>query len=207
MQTSFTERFKKTPEGQEAEDIIRTCVHCGFCLATCPTYQLLGDELDSPRGRIYLMKEVMEGAEPSRRTQIHLDRCLTCRACETTCPSGVQYGRLVDIGRAAVEKRQPRPLSERVMRQGLRRVVPYPGRFAALLRLGQAVAPVLPASVREKVPPKRSRGDWPKADNAQRRMLVLDGCVQPVTAPNTNAAAARVLARIESMDLCLACIM
>lgn len=196
MQTSFIERFKKSSEGQEAEEIIRTCVHCGFCLATCPTYQLLGDELDSPRGRIYLMKEVMEGAEPSRHTQVHLDRCLTCRACETTCPSGVQYGRLVDIGRSVVEQRQQRPLSERIMRQSLRRVVPHAGRFGVLLKLGRAVSPVLPSAVREKLPPRRALTQWPDNRNLQRRMLVLDGCVQPSTAPNTNAAAARVLARL-----------
>ncbi len=196
MQTAFIDRFKQSAEGQEAEEIIRTCVHCGFCLATCPTYQLLGDELDSPRGRIYLMKEVMEGAEPSRRTQQHLDRCLTCRACETTCPSGVQYGRLVDIGRNVVEKSQPRPLSEKLLRRSLRQIIPHAGRFSAALKAGRAVAPMLPASLRGKIPPRRQPLPWPQADALKRRMLVLDGCVQPATAPNTNVAAARVLARL-----------
>lgn len=196
MQTAFIDRFKQTAEGQEAEEIIRNCVHCGFCLATCPTYQLLGDELDSPRGRIYLMKEVMEGAEPSRRTQEHLDRCLTCRACETTCPSGVQYGRLVDIGRQVVEKSQPRPLSERLKRRALLQVIPHAGRFATALKAARALSPLVPASLRAKMPPPRERLEWPQAGALKRRMLVLNGCVQPATAPNTNAAAARVLARL-----------
>src|SRR3954463_7829105 len=119
MQTTLAAFIKGTPEGEHAEDILRKCVHCGFCLATCPTYQLLGDELDSPRGRIYLMKQVLEGAEPTHRTLTHLDRCLTCRACETTCPSGVRYGELVDIGRAVVEERVPRRLGERLWRRVL----------------------------------------------------------------------------------------
>ncbi|MBA1331055.1 glycolate oxidase iron-sulfur subunit, partial [Candidatus Endoriftia persephone str. Guaymas] len=133
-----------TPEGQEAEQILRACVHCGFCTATCPTYQLLGDELDSPRGRIYLIKQLLEGEPVSECTLLHLDRCLTCRACETTCPSGVRYGRLLEIGREITEKRVGRGVIDRLKRWGLRRVLPYPKRFAALLRLAQWLRPLLP---------------------------------------------------------------
>ena len=147
---------KDTPEGQEAEEILRACVHCGFCLAVCPTYQLLGDELDSPRGRIYLMKQVLEGAPVTEKTQLHLDRCLTCRACETVCPSGVRYGRLVDIGRDIVEKKVRRDSSSAVMRYVLRQVLPKPGIFKALLKLGQSARPLfplLPRQLRESMPP------------------------------------------------------
>ena len=119
MQTQLAPAYRATPEGQEAEAILRKCVHCGFCTATCPTYQELGDELDGPRGRIYLIKQVLEGQAPTRATQQHLDRCLTCRNCETTCPSGVQYGHLVDIGRAVVDAQVPRPASERLARWAL----------------------------------------------------------------------------------------
>ncbi len=196
MYTSLHERFAQSAEGQEAADILQACVHCGFCTATCPTYQLLGDELDGPRGRIYLMKEVLEGAEPTRKTQSHLDRCLTCRACETTCPSGVRYGRLLDIGRVEVEKQVRRPFAERAMRRLLRGIVPYPRRFGPLLRLGQFARPLLPAALRKNVPPRQHARPWPQRPEHGRRMLVLDGCVQPAAAPNTNAAAARVLARL-----------
>ncbi|MEW6612943.1 glycolate oxidase subunit GlcF [Thermithiobacillus tepidarius DSM 3134] len=195
MQTQLTDHFKQTPAGQEAESILRACVHCGFCTATCPTYQLLGDELDGPRGRIYLIKQVLEGATPSRKTQSHLDRCLTCRACESTCPSGVQYGRLADIGRELVEERVARPWRERLLRQALRRVIPYPRRFTPLLRFGQWFRPLLPTRLRAAVPPRQDPGPWPAPRHA-RRMLVLDGCAQPGLAPNINAAAARVLDRL-----------
>ncbi len=248
MQTQLTDAIKNTPHGQEADSILRACVHCGFCTATCPTYQLLGDELDGPRGRIYLIKEMLEGNAVTRKTQIHLDRCLTCRACETTCPSGVQYGRLVDIGRVVAEQRVQRPWQERVVRKLLRMIIPYPHRFTPLLRLGQSVRPLLPKAWRHSIPPRRdapvpqeghssasgngslrcatsdihavvcahrtrpsmdiagsphrtafelspSVSVWP-APRHQRRMLVLDGCVQPAIAPNINAAAARVLDRL-----------
>src|SRR5688500_12472591 len=152
MQTNLADFIKDTPEGQEAEAILRTCVHCGFCLATCPTYQLLGDELDSPRGRIYLMKQVLEGEPVTQKTQLHLDRCLTCRACETVCPSGVRYGRLVDIGRGIVEKKVGRGVAAGAMRYVLRQVLPHSGVFASLLKLGRGVRPLLPGGLKSAVP-------------------------------------------------------
>ncbi|MGB4334341.1 MAG: 4Fe-4S dicluster domain-containing protein, partial [Chromatiaceae bacterium] len=158
MQTQLAAFIRDSHQGQEADAILRSCVHCGFCTATCPTYQLLGDELDGPRGRIYLIKQVLEGQTPSRKTQLHLDRCLTCRSCETTCPSGVRYGRLVDIGRAAVEAAVPRPWDERLARRLLRWLVPSRLRFGLFLGLGQLFRPRLPASLKAKVPPRRVAG-------------------------------------------------
>ncbi|MFA9459464.1 glycolate oxidase subunit GlcF [Thiohalorhabdus methylotrophus] len=195
MQTNILEELQETVEGAEAERILRNCVHCGFCNATCPTYQLLGDELDGPRGRIYLMKDMLEGGEVSKRTQRHLDRCLTCRNCETTCPSGVEYGKLVDIGREMVEQRVKRPWHERLFRGVLRRVLPEPGRFGPLLHTGQAVRPLLPAALKAKVPERVEAPAWPEPRHA-RRMLVLEGCVQPALSPQINARAARVLDRL-----------
>ena len=195
MQTSLADFIKHTPEGQEADSILRSCVHCGFCTATCPTYQLLGDELDGPRGRIYLIKQVLEGQPVSATTQQHLDRCLTCRSCETTCPSGVRYGRLVEIGREVVESRVPRAPADRFMRRALRWLIPHPARFGALLRAGQTLRLLLPAALRNKVPPPRSAAPRPTRQHP-RKMLVLEGCAQPAAAPNTNAAAARVLDKL-----------
>ena len=195
MQSELAAFIRHTPEGREAADILRKCVHCGFCTATCPSYQVLGDDLDSPRGRIYLMKRALEGAPVSERTRLHLDRCLTCRACETTCPSGVRYGRLVDIGRAVVEAKTRRPALDRLQRAVLGFALPRPGLFAFLLACGRAVRPLLPGVVRQKIPHRRSPGAWPAARHA-RRMLVLRGCVQPSLAPSINAAAARVLDRM-----------
>lgn len=195
MQTSISRDFANTPEGQEADSILRSCVHCGFCTATCPTYQLLGDELDGPRGRIYLIKQVLEGSEVTRHTQLHLDRCLTCRSCETTCPSGVRYGRLVDIGRHIVEQKVERPVAEKILRAGLRALIPYSNRFGAVLRAGQAMRSLLPGVLRQKIPSRETSSVWPNTEHA-RKMLVLDGCVQPSAAPNINAAAARVLDKL-----------
>lgn len=196
MQTALAEFIRTTESGREAEAILRACVHCGFCNATCPTYQLLGDELDGPRGRIYLIKQALEGARPTRRTQRHLDRCLTCRACETTCPSGVRYGRLLDIGREVVERQVRRSLGARLMRALVRAVVGSKARFTPLLRLGQFVRPLLPGPLARAVPVRRrAKGAWPAPRHA-RRMLVLDGCVQPAVAPTINIAAARVLDRL-----------
>jgi glycolate oxidase iron-sulfur subunit len=192
MQTNLADFIKGTPEGIEAESILRACVHCGFCTATCPTYQLLGDELDGPRGRIYLIKQVLEGAEPTQKTQLHLDRCLTCRNCETTCPSGVKYGRLVDIGRKVVEERVARPLGERIKRTTLKEFLPRAALFKPAFKAGQVVRPLLSTALQDKLQPARDAGRWPTRTHA-RKMLVLDGCVQPAMAPNINAATARVL--------------
>ena len=196
MKTNLAESIRNTPEGQEADSILRACVHCGFCTATCPTYQLLGDELDSPRGRIYLIKEVLEGNAVTTKTQMHLDRCLTCQSCETTCPSGVRYGRLVDIGRKIVDKHVPRSPVDVVVRAALNFVLVKQSVFKPLLRIGQALRPLLPASLRRKVPNTDSRNTtWPAPRHA-RKMLVLDGCVQPTLAPDINPATARVLDRV-----------
>ncbi|RJF99556.1 glycolate oxidase subunit GlcF [Noviherbaspirillum saxi] len=192
MQTNLADFIKNTREGEEADAILRKCVHCGFCTATCPTYQLLGDELDGPRGRIYLMKQVLEGKPATQKTQTHLDRCLTCRNCESTCPSGVQYGRLVDIGRKIVEDQVPRPLSQRLMRNALKEALPRKWLFTPAMKAGQMVRPLLPKALRNKVPAKQNAGVWPTTQHA-RKMLLLDGCVQPAMAPNINAATARVL--------------
>ncbi|MBK9136705.1 MAG: glycolate oxidase subunit GlcF [Betaproteobacteria bacterium] len=193
MQTQLAAEFKGTRAGEEAEAILRKCVHCGFCTATCPTYQLLGDELDGPRGRIYLIKQVLEGAAPTRATQLHLDRCLTCRNCESTCPSGVLYGRLVDIGREVVEARVERPKSERAVRWLLKEGLTSP-LFGPAMKAGQLVRPLLPAALKHKVPARGSaRANlWPQSTH-KRKVLMLMGCVQPAMAPNINSATARVL--------------
>jgi glycolate dehydrogenase iron-sulfur subunit len=196
MQTALADFIRDTPEGLEADAILRKCVHCGFCTATCPTYLLLGDENDGPRGRIYLVKELLEGAEVTAKTQLHLDRCLTCRACETTCPSGVRYGRLADIGRKLVEERVPRSPWQRAKRAALAFTVPRRALFAPLMRLGRALRPLLPKALADNIPRSiPEAGAWPSARHA-RRMLVLAGCVQPSMAPDTNAAAARLLDRL-----------
>jgi glycolate oxidase iron-sulfur subunit len=192
MQTNLADFIKGTPDGDEAEAILRACVHCGFCTATCPTYQLLGDELDGPRGRIYLIKQVLEGAEPTRKTQLHLDRCLTCRNCETTCPSGVKYGRLADIGRRVVEERVPRPAADRVKRTMLKEFLPRTSLFKPAYGVGTALRPLFSKELQDKVQRPRAAGHWPTRAHA-RKMLVLEGCVQPAMAPNINAATARVL--------------
>ncbi len=195
MQTNLAPQYIGTPEGEQAEAILRKCVHCGFCTATCPTYQLLGDELDGPRGRIYLMKQVFEGATPTRATQQHLDRCLTCRNCESTCPSGVQYGHLVDVGRKVVDAQVQRPMGERIMRWALKEGLPSP-LFAPAMKLGQAVRGILPAKLKAKVPApqtaERNGVVWPTQTHA-RKVLMLAGCVQPAMLPNINTATARVL--------------
>lgn len=191
MQTHLAPHYQHTPEGQEAEAILRKCVHCGFCTATCPTYQLLGDELDGPRGRIYLIKQVLEGAQPTRATQQHLDRCLTCRNCESTCPSGVQYGHLVDIGRKLVDAQVPRPTSEKVLRWALKEGLPSP-LFGPAMKLGQAVRGLLPTALQAKIPRPQNAGTWPTRSHS-RKVLMLAGCVQPSMMPNINSATARVL--------------
>jgi len=195
MQTNIADSFRNTPEGEVAERILRNCVHCGFCLATCPTYQVLGNELDSPRGRIYLMKQVLEGATPTEKTQLHLDRCLTCRNCETTCPSGVEYGKLLDIGRHIVEEEVGRGVTETATRTALKTGLGTPILFNSALKLGQGVRGLMPGFLKSRIPEAEAAGDWPAPRHA-RRMLVLQGCVQPGLKPNINAATARVLDRI-----------
>ncbi len=193
MQTHLAPDYQGTRDGAEAEAILRKCVHCGFCLATCPTYQLLGDELDSPRGRIYLIKQVLEGAAVTRSTQLHLDRCLTCRNCETTCPSGVQYGHLVEIGRKVVDAKVERPLKERLLRGALREGLTSP-LFGPAMKLGQLLRPLLPEALKHKVPPRSAARaqQWPQRAHP-RKVLLLLGCVQPAMLPNINSATARVL--------------
>jgi len=195
MQTQLADWIKDTPAGREADAILRKCVHCGFCLATCPTYNLLGDELDSPRGRIYLMKQMLEGAPVTANTQLHLDRCLTCRACESTCPSGVEYGRLVDIGRHVVEEKVPRPAGSALHRRLLRMFLLTPALFGMAVAWGRLLRPLLPQRLARQLPPRSGGGPWPAPRHA-RKMLVLQGCVQPVLAPDINAATARVLDRL-----------
>ena len=196
MQTTLSEHARQLPRALEAESILRSCVHCGFCNATCPTYQLLGDELDGPRGRIYLIKQVLEGNEATQKTQQHLVRCLSCRNCETTCTSCVDYHNLLDIGRAVVDAQVPRPLGQRLLREGLRSVVPNAGLFKKLLGSGQVLRAWLPAPLQVKVPRQVPAAKPRPATRHARQVLMLEGCVQPGLSPNTNAAAARVLDRL-----------
>ncbi len=213
MIVDLAESYRHTEAGREAEALLAPCVQCGQCTFTCPTFRLLGDEWDGPRGRIYLIKQFLEGRNPDpeffppaytletlegrsigANLQLHLDRCLTCRSCETSCPQGVRYGRLLDLGRTLVEEEVPRPLKDRVARRAVRFFVPHPRRFSAMLRMGQILRPLLPAKLRARIPESRKAREWPKPVHA-RRMLVWQGCVQPALAPDINAAAARVLDR------------
>lgn len=196
MQTTLSEQSRQLPRAAEAEKILRSCVHCGFCNATCPTYQLLGDELDGPRGRIYLIKQVLEGAPATAQTQLHLDRCLSCRNCETTCPSGVDYHNLLDIGRAVVAQAVPRPAAQRLLREGLRALAPNPRLFKGLLRVGATFRPLLPRMFESKLPPPMLTSGLRPVPRHARRVMLLEGCVQPGLSPNTNDATARVLDRL-----------
>ena len=195
MQTHRAQLALDSNLGQEADAILRRCVHCGFCTATCPTYQVLGDELDSPRGRIYLIKEVLEGKTPTRATQEHLDRCLTCRNCENTCPSGVQYGHLVDIGRELVEQRVSRPTSERLKRFALRKGLVSP-LFAPAYKLGLVLRDFLPSVMKKKMLQSRPAGLIPNTGHHLKQVLILAGCVQPAMMPSIDAATIRVLDRL-----------
>ena len=192
MKTQLAPRFTGTPLGDEAQSILRSCVHCGFCNATCPTYQTLNDERDGPRGRIYLIKEMLEGANVTSATRTHLDRCLTCRSCETTCPSGVQYGRLIDIARGTMERELPRNMGDKLIRWGLRKTLSNATLFGGLLKIGQSVRPVMPGVLKDKIPP-RQQFTSPRPSSHKRTMLLLNGCAQPSATPKTNAAVTRVL--------------
>ena len=194
MQTQLAPQFLLSPQGQLGESILRKCVHCGFCTATCPTYQLLGDELDGPRGRIYLIKEVLEGKTPTEKTQQHLDRCLTCRNCESTCPSGVDYGQLLDVGRDIVEAAVPRPLFSRGVRWLLKMGLTSPF-FKPAYKTAQLLRPLLPKVLQAKITHARAAGTWPTAQH-HKQVLLLEGCVQEAMMPNVNAATARVLSAI-----------
>lgn len=195
MRTQINVKYLDYPDIQEADDILRTCVHCGFCNATCPTYQELGDERDGPRGRIYLLKQMLETGDVSEKSQLHLDRCLTCRSCETTCPSGVKYGRLAEIGRDIMEEQVSRPADQRLKRWLIRQILPYPNRFRFLLRLGQLFRSFLPRDLKDQVPIKQITRPRPSQQHS-RQMLVLEGCAQPSATPNTNNAAARILDKL-----------
>ncbi|MEQ1581854.1 MAG: glycolate oxidase subunit GlcF [Steroidobacteraceae bacterium] len=195
METRLAPQFKNTPAGTTAEGVLRACVHCGFCNATCPTYQLVGDELDGPRGRLYQMKQVLEGVPATRATQLHLDRCLTCRSCETTCPSGVEYSQLLEIGRAEVDRQVVRPWTERLFRWMLREGLTRQRLFGVALGVARALRLALPQGLQAKVGVGRSAGSWPTRTHA-RRVLLLNGCTQPAMAPSIDAATARVLDRI-----------
>ena len=195
MEYKIHESIINTSDGKRAEEILSKCVHCGMCTATCPTYQLLGDELDGPRGRIYQIKQVLEGEEPTSTMQRHMDRCLTCLSCETTCPSGVEYGRLAEIGKELIEKEVGRPLLNQLQLKLLRLVLPYRNRFSPIITLGRLFRPLFPAFLKKQVPKLIKPGAWPVVQH-ERKMLVLDGCVQPALSPNINSACARVLDRL-----------
>tara|TARA_B110000971_G_scaffold75526_1_gene77546 strand:+ start:481 stop:1707 length:1227 start_codon:yes stop_codon:yes gene_type:complete len=196
MKTIIAKEFADQPQFAPVKDILQACVHCGFCTATCPTYLLLGDERDSPRGRIYMMKAMFEGAPVTQETRHHLDRCLTCRSCETTCPSGVEYGHLVDLGRVVVEQKAPRPMAQKLVRWGLRQVLPYRSRFGPLLKLGQLSRPLLPQILKQHIPLSTVKLMAPKSQH-KRMMLSLPGCAQASAAPNTDIAAAQVLDQLK----------
>ena len=196
MQTNISEKFLNNPAIKDAENILRSCVHCGFCTATCPTYQLLGDELDGPRGRIYLIKQVLEGNEISRKTQSHLDRCLTCRACETTCPSGVKYSHLLNIGRSVINKEVSRSLHQRLLHLGLRKLLLSRIIFPSLLRTGQFFRPLLPSNLKSSIPGRQKKLRFKKRLH-NRKVLLVTGCVQPELKPNIDTAARVVFDRLD----------
>lgn len=201
MKTVISQNYLDTPVGQRANDILRSCVHCGFCNATCPTYQLLGDELDGPRGRIYLIKQMLEGEPPSAKTRLHLDRCLTCRNCETTCPSGVDYSSLLDTGRKLIAEKVPRPFSQRLMHYSLRKLLLSPTLFSLLLKTGQRFRPLLPAAMQQSIPrPAPEKLTWPEREHA-RKVILVEGCVQKSLQPDIDKAAARVLDKLHIQSL------
>lgn len=199
MQINIAPEFRTDRDIDAFKSIVNKCVHCGFCTATCPTYQVLGDELDSPRGRIYLMKEMVEGAPVTAKTQAHLDRCLTCRNCESTCPSGVRYGRLVDIGRRYVDQQVQRPAFQKIQHWLIRETLSRRSLFGALYGVARFVRPLLPSTLKKKIQPANPAGVWPVAAATkpqQRQMLLHQGCVQPALMPNVDAATARVFDKL-----------
>ena len=196
MQTELAPHLSQTPEGITAQKILNKCVHCGFCTATCPTYQLLGDELDGPRGRIYLIKQMAEGRPATEKTRLHLDRCLTCRNCESTCPSGVDYGHLIDIGRHWAEQQTQRPMGELWLRKLLAYGLTNKPLFDTGMSIGRLVRPLLPKVLKKKIPQGRPAGKKPMPGQHAERVLMLEGCVQPGMLPNINHATARVLDRL-----------
>ena len=196
MQTQIDTQLLQTDAGKVADSILRSCVHCGFCTATCPTYQLLGDELDGPRGRIYLIKQALEGKQVTRKSQLHLDRCLTCRSCETTCPSGVKYSSLLEIGRHLIDQKVERPFREKLVRLGMKSILPYPLRVAPLLAVARTLKPLLPEKIRHKIPQKRAAGERASTPHV-RKVILFEGCVQSVAAQHINRAASRVLDKLE----------
>ncbi len=197
MQIFIKESLRNTSQGKEAERILRACVHCGFCTATCPTYQILGDELDSPRGRIYLIKSMLEGKEATDKTMQHLDRCLTCRACETTCPSGVEYGKLLDIGREQMEEKLTRSFPQRLFRTLILQILPFRIRFNFILRLGQSVRFLLPKSIKRMVPAYKKETQIETNINSKHKVLLLSGCVQQSLAPEINISVKKLLNHFE----------
>ncbi|HEX4880462.1 MAG TPA: glycolate oxidase subunit GlcF, partial [Limnobacter sp.] len=203
MDTQLADWIKDTPEGQTADAILRKCVHCGFCTATCPTYQILGDELDSPRGRIYLIKQVLEGKQVTRKTQQHLDRCLTCRNCESTCPSGVKYGQLIDIGRKVVDERVERSAGEKLLRNGLKALMTNRPVFSAGMAMGKAVRGLLPPGLQKKVPAKRATLPFANT-NHNRKVILLRGCVQPAMMPSIDSATSVILDTLGIQSLVVA---
>lgn len=201
MQTSITEQYLNTALGQRANQILRNCVHCGFCNATCPTYQLLGDELDGPRGRIYLIKQILEGKQPTEKTQLHLDRCLTCRNCETTCPSGVEYSTLIDTGRKLITEKVPRPLRQRLLHFSLRKLLLSPNTFSFAIKTGQLFRPLLPKAIKQNIPQSKNKTlDWPDSEH-DRKVILVEGCVQKSLQPDTDKTAAIALNRMGIQSL------
>ncbi len=196
MQVNLTEKYRLQPYAKEAEDILRRCVHCGFCNATCPTFQLLGDELDGPRGRIYLIKQVLEGASPTTSSRKHLDRCLTCQSCETTCPSGVHYSRLLETGRQIHDEVLSRPLKEKWLRIALRKILLNPLLFRALLTVGHGFSFLLPKNLKKKLPPlgkaQIDESEKTAPSKQSRTLIMLRGCAQQVCAPEINQSARKI---------------
>ena len=201
MQTSITQSYLETEVGKRANEILRNCVHCGFCNATCPTYQLFGDELDGPRGRIYLIKQILEGKEPTKKTQLHLDRCLTCRNCETTCPSGVEYSTLIDTGRKLITEKVKRTASQRLLHFSLRKFLLSPNAFSLAIKTGQLFRPLLPKSIKQNIPQTQNKNlDWPSTKH-KRKIILVEGCVQKSLQPDTDKTAAIVLNRMNIQSL------